>query len=316
MKIFFLSLFVSSFLFASAIEKPIAKYNVDGAVTDLVFQEGKLYCATSASSVDIIDFKTKTIINKITVGKIKDFMGDEIEAKIYSVDVLKNRVLLLAQAEHGFRKIDIYQDGKQTTVLDPSKKLYIAKAKFINEETILLALLSNDIISYNIKTQKYNWSTQASQSKFSNFVLSDNKQEVIIADESGELHIYDTNKGTLLKTLSGQNLDNVFQVDYKNGILATAGQDRRAVVYDMKSNNSYYKTSKFLIYSVGISQSGKLVAYSSDENNNVTVFNSATKSIIGIYGENKMIPIKILFISENKFFVASDDKVINLYEIK
>ena len=315
MKVLFLSIFIANALLALTIKHPIAQYKVDGAVTDIVYENNKLYCATSASSVDIVDIKTKKTVQKITVPHIKDFMGNDIEAKIYSVDVLHDKILLLSQANHGFRQIDILSDKKLTRVLDASQKLYIAKAKFVNDSTIILALLSNDIISYNIHTKKNNWILQASQSKFSNFVLSEDKTEVIVSDESGDLHIFDTNDGTLLKTLSGQNLDNVFQVDYKNGVIATAGQDRRVVVYDAKTNSSYYKLSKFLIYSVGVSPSGKLIAYSSDENNNITVFDANAKRTLAIYGDNKMIPVKILFISKKQFFVATDDTVINLYEI-
>jgi len=316
MKTIILSLLFSITLVASTITQPVAQFEVNGAVTDIVYKDHKLYCATDASCVNVMDIETQKILQTIKVAQITDFMGDIIDAKIYSVDVLNEQVLLLSQAEHGYRKIDIFQANKLSTVLPTSKKLYVAKAKFLNETTLLLALLSNDIISYNIKTQKYNWIVQASQSKFSNFVLSEDKSEVVVADESGNLHIYDTRDGTLLKTLSGQNLDNVFQVDYKNNIIATAGQDRRVVVYDLTSDSAYYKISKFLIYSVGISPNGKIIAYSSDENNNVTLFNTNTKATIGVYGGNKMIPVKILFINDNQFFVATDDRVINSYTVR
>jgi WD40 repeat protein len=243
-------------------------------------------------------------------------MGDTIDSKIYSVDVLDDKVLVLSQAEHGFREVSIFENDKLNMLISKDDKLYIAKAKFIDADTILLGLLSNDIISYDIKKKKQNWSIQASQSKFSNFVLSEDKKEVVICDESGDLHILDVKSGKNIKTLSGQNLDNVFQVDYKNGIIATAGQDRRAVIYNLKTGLAYYKTTNFLIYSVGLSPSGKLAGYASDENNNVTVFKTSSKSKIGVFGGNKMTLTNIVFVNENEFFVSSDDKTINFYKIK
>jgi len=316
MKFLLLISFVTSLLFSTNIKKPDKKYVADGAVIEIVYQNGRLYCATTASSVDIIDTATQKIVQKITVPKIKDFMGDIIDAKIYSVDVLNNSILLLSQAEHGYRKVDIVKDNKTYEAIGVDKKLYIAKAKFLDKDTILIALLSNDIISYDIKKKKYNWSVQASQSKFSNFVLKEDKSEVVVADESGNLHILNTTNGELLKILSGQNLDNVFQVDYKNGVVASAGQDRRVVVYDLTFNSAYYKKAPFIVYSVGLSPSAKLAAYSSDENNNVTLFKRSTKSKLGVYGGNKMTLNKILFINEKEFFVSSDDKAINYYKIK
>ncbi len=302
-------------LFSSNIKKPDLQLKADAAVIDIVYNDNKLYVSTIASVVNIFDLKTYKKIKTIKLPKIKDFMGDNVNAKVYSVDVLNSRILILSQAEHGYRSVYLYENNQLTQIISAEKKLSIAKAKFIDSNTIAMALLSNDIISYNIKEKKQNWSIQASQSKFSNFVLNEKKTEVVICDESGDLHIVDINDGKIFKTLSGQNLDNVFQVDYKNGIIVTAGQDRRVVIYNMKFNSAYYKTADFLIYSVGLSPSGKIAGYASDENNNVTLFKTATKSEIGVFGGNAMTITNILFLNENEFFISSDDKIINFYRL-
>ena len=316
MKTILTILIIASSLFSATINKPNATYLSSGAVVDLVYKENKLYSATDASCVDIFDVKTKELIQKIKVKQITDFMGDTIDSKVYSVDLLNNKILILSQAQKGARRVHIYENEKLNLVLPYTKKLFIAKAKFLDENTLLLGLLSNEIISYDINKQKINYRVQISQSKFSNFVLNEKKDEVIVADESGDLKIHTTKDGKFIKKLSGQNLDNVFQVDTKNGIIATAGQDRRVVIYAPKFNSAYYKTANFLIYSVGLSPSGKLVGFASDENNNITVFNTITKSTLGVFGDNKMTLSNILFINENEFFSASDDKTINLYKIK
>jgi len=312
-KIVLFTLFSIS-LFAKNLIMPVNSFKVDGSVTDLVYKNGKIYVSTDASCVDIIDEKTKKI-KKIILPKIKDFMGDEIDSKIYSVDILNNNILLLSQGEHGFRELYIY-DTKLNKIISIDDKLYITKAKFLNKNTVILGLLSNEIISYDILKHKKNWITQASQSKFSNFVLNEKKTEVVIADESGDLKIIDTKTGKILKILSGKNVDNVFDVDYKNGIIATAGQDRRVVVYNLATNSSYYKLSNFLIYTVGLSPSADFIAYASDENNNVTVFNRYTKSDIATFTGNNMTLTKIVFKNEKEFFVTSDDKMINLFKLK
>ncbi|WP_297442635.1 WD40 repeat domain-containing protein [Sulfurimonas sp.] len=314
-KIALLFLMLTS-LFATSVKKPDARYMASGAVTDLVYDSAKLYAATSASCVDIFDVNKKSKIKTITIPQIKDFMGDAINAKVFSVDVLGDKVLLLSQAEHGYRKVEIFENMKSINAVTTAEKLHIAKAKFLDKETLLLGLLSNDIISYNFVTHKRNWTVQASQSKFSNFALNEDKSKVVISDESGDLHLLSTKDGKLLKVLSGENLDNVFQVVFKNNIIATAGQDRRSVIYDLKSNSAYYMKAPFIVYSVGLSPKGKIAAYSYDENNNIMLFNTATKSKLGLYGGNKMTLTNILFINEKEFFVSSDDKVINYYKIK
>ena len=303
-------------LFGANVQKPIAQYISSGAVVDLLYNEGKLYSATDASCVDIFDITTKEIVKKIKVDKIKDFTGEVIDSKIYSVDLLKDKILILSQAKKGYRRLHIHENNETKLIISYTDKLYIAKAKFLDENTLLLALLSNEIISYNIKNKKINWETQVSMSKFSNFVLNEKKDKVVIADESGNLHVLKTKDGSNVKTYAGQNLDNIFQVDYKNGIIATAGQDRRLVIYNTKLKSSYYKLASFLIYSVGLSPSGKIVAYASDEQNNVTAFKTGTKTVLGKFIGNKMTLSNIVFMNEKEFFVACDDKIINLYKIK
>jgi WD40 repeat protein len=316
MKILIALFMVLSSLYASSVKMPQSTFRADGAVTDIVYKNAKLYVSTTAGMVDVFDTKTKKIITKIEVPKIKDFMGRESKAKIYSVDFYKGDILLLSQAQRGYRELFLYKNNELKKLIGVDEKLSIAKAKFIDEETVVFALLSNDIISYNIKTKKQNWTIQASMSKFSDFVLSEDKSQVVVADESGELHMFHAKNGELFKTLEGQNLDNVFNIDYKKQKIITAGQDRRAVVYDLSFNSAYYKTSHFLIYSAALSPSAKLGAFASDEQNNVTVFKTNTKSTVGVFGGNEMTLVKILFINENEFFVASDANTINLYKIK
>jgi len=314
MKLIILILFFITSLYSMKINEPDAIFKANGAVTDIVYKESKLYVATDSSGVDIFDTKTQKLLTTLKIGKITDFMGDIIDSKIYSIDILNDKILIVSQAEKGARRVHIYENNTFKLIDEGLNKLFIAKAKFINENTIIVALLGNEIISYKLQEKKKSYSVQVSQSKFSDFTLNENKSEIIIADESGTLQVYKTADGSFIKEFSGQNLDNVFQVDYKNGIILTAGQDRRAVVYS--KNSTYYKKAPFLIYSVGLSPSGKIAAYASDENNNVTLFKTSTQSRLGIYGKNKMTLTKILFIDESSFFVASDDKTVNFYKVK
>lgn len=316
MKIFFI-LLLSFSVYAQNLYMPDKIYRASGSVNDIVLSNTKLYCATSAGSVDIFNIKNTKKIKSLHIEKITNFLNEKIDAKVYSVDVYEKKVLVLSQASGGFREVYIFDEkGKATLVIGSKEKLYIAKAKFINKDTILLGLLSNDIVSFNIIKKSQNWSIQASQSKFSNLVMSKDKSEVVVADESGELHLISTKTGKVLQVLSGENLDNVFAVDYKKETVIAAGQDRRVGVYEMAFKSSYHLETPFLVYGVGLSPSAKIGAYSSDENNNVTLFKLSTKSKLGVYGGNKMTLTKILFMNEKEFFVASDDSVVNYYKIK
>ena len=316
MRFITLCLILFSFVFASGYENPVLQYRASGAVVDMVIDEGRLYVATVESSVDIFDIKTAKLLDKIEVPRIKDFMGDIINSKIYSVDIDENKIVILSQGNKGFRRVHMYEQGSLKLLISNKDQLYMSKVRFLDKQTLVLGLLGNEILSYDILKKAVNWRVQVSQSKFSDLVLNEAKDEVVVSDESGDLKILNTKNGKLLDTLSGQNLDNVFQVDYKNGIIATAGQDRRVVVYDIENFSAYYESAPFLIYSVGLSPSGKKVAYASDENNNVRVFDTKSKETLGQFTGNKMTLTKILFLNEKEFLVGSDDKIINLFQVK
>jgi len=316
MKNIFLILALISSIYASNMKKPILSITASGSVVDLVYKNNKLYTATDAGVVDIFDYKTKKIIKQITVPKIKDFMGDDVDSTIFSVDEFDDNIMILSKSKNGYNRIHIQKNDKKTLIIDYKKSLAIIKAKYLNKNTLILALLSNEIISYDIKKEKENYRVQVSGAKFSDFDLSEDKKTLVVTDESGDVNIFDTKNGKSIKVLSGENLDNVFEIDYKNGVIATAGQDRRVAVYVPKFNSAYHIQAKFIVYSVGLSPSGKIVAYSSDENNNVTLQSTITKSTIGHFTGNDITLSNIVFINENEFLVASNSPTINLYKIR
>ena len=318
LKNFLLSIFIFSLSISNINAKdlnPQHSLMASGGITDLVLQEDKLFVATTASSVDIFNIKTNEKIDSIKMPKIKDFIGDIIESKVYSVDVLKKDILILSQGENGGRNVNIYKDGQMQSIIEDTQRLFIGRAKFLDENHIVYALLSNQIYLYDIKNKKVLKEIQISQSKFSNFKFTQDKSKIIICDESGVITMIDSKSFEVLKTFKSQNLDNVFQIDIKNNLILTAGQDRRAAVYNINTNEAYYKEFSFLIYSVALSPSGKLAAFASDEENNVTIFNTTTKENLYKLTQNKTTLTNILFINENEIFVSSDDEKINYYKL-
>lgn len=304
--------------------KPNYIYEASGGVTDIVSDGSKIYVATDASSVDIFDLKTKELIQQIKVPKIKDFMGDIIDSKIYNVDVYNSKVLLTSQASNGFREVHMFRNGTLQTIITIEKKMFISKAKFVDDSTILFSLLGNEMYLYDLVKQKIIWRIDVRpvdadfNSTFADFALNENRTLAVVSDESGDLKIVDIKNAKIVKVLAGKNLDKVFKVDIKKEKIITAGQDGRCVVYDLKNSSDYFLKKKkwFLIYGAGLSPSGKLGAYSSDENNNVTVFNTDTKSIIFKLTSNLMTLSSILFINEIEIFITTDSNKFNYYKLK
>ena len=303
--------------------KPDIIYEASGSITDIMYKDSKVFVSTDASSVDIFDLKTNKMIHQIKVPQIKDFMGDIIDAKIYNVDVYKDKVLLTVQASKGFREIYIYTNNKLKKIISIDQKLFVSKAKFIDDTKIVFSLLGNEMYLYNYINNKIVWKIDVRaddaefNSTFADFTLNEDKTLAVVSDEGGDLKIVDIKLAKVSHVLANRNLDKVFKVDFKNNTIITAGQEGRCVVYNLATKSDYFLREKkwFLIYSAALSPSAKLGAFSSDENNNVTVFKTNTKSKLFKLTDNLMTLSAIIFINENEIFVTTDSNKFNYYNL-
>lgn len=295
---------------------PSFSYNTSASVTELMFNNHKLYASTIASSIDIFDIKTKEKISSIKIPKIKDFLGDEIESKIYSFDILEDKILILSQGNKGGRNIDIFENNKFKNIISDKKRMFIAKAKFLDKNNIVFALLSNEVYFYDMQKKEVKKIIQISHSSFSDFVLTEDKKYIIIADESGILTMLNTKTFELIKKFEKVNLDKVFQVDSKNNYILTAGQDRLSAFYNIKNKKAYTKKAPFLIYSAGLSPKAKFAGIALNEENDVLIFNTKSKMNLFLLKKNPSLITDILFINEEEIFISSEHNKINYYNLK
>lgn len=154
---YILAIFLTLNLYAQEIKelKPNYIFEATGGVTNLVIQNNLLLASTTASSVDIFDIEKKELLNSIKIDKIKDFTNQIIDSKVYSVDKINNKILILSQGQSGGRNIFIYENDKLENIISDEKRLFIAYTKFLDEENIIYALLSNQIYIYNLKEKKF-----------------------------------------------------------------------------------------------------------------------------------------------------------------
>ncbi len=293
---------------------PTFSLKANGDVQDLFYKDSLLYAANSNGSVEIFDIKTKSIIQTVTLPTIKDFAGDVIPAKIYSIDLFENKLLIVSQGAKGYRNLWIYENNKLTKIFDIDKKYFLQKASFLDKNRILFAQLSNQISVYNLETKQDEYSFQVSHSSFSHYKLSEDRKTFATTDESGIVRIIDSNKGTVVKELKAINLDRVYQLDYKNGVILTAGQDRKAVVYPKNDFSSYSLAFDFLLYSCALNPNSSLGAISHNELNEILVFDINTKKYLYNLTGQKATLTQILFISNNELFASSDSEIINFWK--
>ncbi|CAA6818508.1 MAG: Periplasmic nitrate reductase component NapL [uncultured Sulfurovum sp.] len=304
-------------LYAVSSVSPIHEIKVDGIVKDMTLHDDELLIGTDAGALHVYDYVNKVFTKQIQLDKVEDFVGDKIEARVFSVDKMQNRYLLLSTAgKGGYSNLWMHENNVTTQLLFPEDRQAVIKARFVDKGYILLGYLSNEAVLFDIKNKKELYKVQLSPSKFSDFALNEDKTQAVFSCESGVLSVIETKTGKVLHTLKGQNLDNVYKVDYKQGIVSAAGQDRRGALYDVMLNQGTYIEGSFLIYSTALSPSANKVAFTMDEKNNISIYNHSTKSkIVELQGQKSTLNT-IIFKDENTLFSSSDDDTVMMWRLK
>lgn len=199
-KIFFILLISSVALLALTVKKPTAIYKASGDVQVIAIDGDKLYAGTSNGTVEIFDTNKNKKIETITIPKVKDFAGDLAKAKVFSVDVIDNSVLIVSQGEAGFRDVYLYKSKQLKKLISPKNKLLVQKVSFTGPNSFVFLLLSNQVGLWDIGLQKYKYLYQLSASSFSHFMISEDKKTIASTDESGLIRIVDIASGKVIKT--------------------------------------------------------------------------------------------------------------------
>jgi len=315
MKYFLLIIAFMATLFSLEL-KPYKEIKFDGIVKDLVVRGDKLIAGTDTGKLQVYDLKQDKIVKTIQLPKIKDFMGDIVDTRVASVDFKDGRYLLLSDSGiGGFFNVWIHENNETKKIISHEDKKSLVKARFVDKNNILLGYLSNDIGLYNIPQKKELYKVQISESKFSDFALDKDRKTAAISCESGIIYLLDTKTGKILKELKSEHVDNVYKVDIKNKKVSGAGQDRRGSIYNLSSNKGDHLNGTFLIYATGLSPSGEKVAFAMDEENNIYVYSTLTKSLLAKLKGQKSTLNSIVFKDENTLFSASDDETVMMWKL-
>ena len=285
---------------------PIATLKVSGLVSDFVKDGDYLYVATDEGIVDIIDLFTQKIVEQIRLEPLHTTMGNLVPARIHSIDRYKGKTLLLSSGVSAYRNVWIHDGKALKKIIDEKKHLMPKRAFFTAEGKVILGTFGSDVTLYDTEENYSLYNTHISESTMGGMVLSNDKQKMILSDESGTARLIDIDSSKIDATFSSEHVDNIYSLAYKKNTLITAGQDRRVGVY-RKHQEAYHLKSDFLVYCVGLSPSANTAVYSSGAENHLQLFNtkdgSKTDRLIGHYAT----PNKIMFISENTLISSGDE---------
>lgn len=288
-----------------------------GNVQNIVIHGQNIVAGTSVGTLEVYKISDASLVKKITFEPIKDFTGETIAPKIFSVDALEgaDTYLSVVQASSGARKLVLIEKGIMRELISEKENLFINKAKFIDSNRILIALMSNELILVDTKSAQKRYQVQINPSHFSDFALNESKSLVASSCESGEITVSDVSTGKMLYVLSGGNVDNVYKVDFKNQKILCAGQDRRGIIYDTQSKSYERFDGSFLIYAGALSPSANLGAFAFNEQNDIVIFDVISKAKKHTLKGQKSTLNTIVFVNEKELVSGSDDQFILIWRL-
>jgi len=312
-RIFLIFLLISFSLFAETILLKSVK--VKGSILDFVVRDDRIYFATDKSKVLVYD-KDLNKLEEIKVRKIKNFLDELIDSDIYSVDEIDKKVLLLAQAEDGYSELFIFKNGKLEKVLDKSLKLYAKAAKFIDKNRVLLALMSDDVVIFDINLKKIICKKSVGEYFFSTMAIDATRTRAVIGDEGGEVVVVNTKKCDIEKRFVDINKDKILALYIANNLVAAGGRDKKLVIYNLDNKSYKFLKGEFFVYVTSISPGGTLVAYADNEKYDIKVVEYPTFNRISILSGHKNIINKIIFLDENILISVSEGGEIYKWRLK
>jgi len=306
----------STILCFGQVIQPALKIKTSGAITDFFIDGSNITLSTDAGTIEEFSLSSGKRLNINNLHMMVDFMGDPAPTKVYSIDRFETKILIVTQGNHGFRNLLIADKNDTIKVIDANRdKLMIKKARFINNKFILLGLMSNELILYDFDKKEIVYTSTISAYSFSDFYLNKNKQFAYSSDESGIVHKIDVIDGKIVEEFAGNNVDNVYRLVYKNGVIITAGQDRRVGVYNSITGKNYYLQKDFLIYSVALSSDAFIGAFTASEENDISVFNVETRNeLMKLKGHTSVIT-KMEFIDKHTLVSVADDHYLMIWKI-
>ncbi|MGH2267889.1 WD40 repeat domain-containing protein [Campylobacter taeniopygiae] len=270
---------------------------INSNITSLKLDKQNLYIGTDKGEILLYNIKDKSLKELLSFPKIKNYYGDEF-AKIYNIDIFKNKLLILSEGDFGSKNLSFYKESLQTKKLEESS---IIKAFFIDEDTYLLISIGSEIelIDKNLNHIKdFNFS----YSSLNDVMLSEDKNKLVVGFESGEVKLFDLKNWKILKNYDKIHKDNIYQVDLKNNVILSCGTDRRVGI--IKNEEQRFLQKDFLIYACALSPNGKLAVYSDNEAGISEVFNTDDFKTIKTFNNENLMSEFIIFLNNKDFIIS------------
>ena len=285
--------------------------NTPDALTDFVYNWQTITVSTMKGSVEKYVIKSGKLVGSYKFDKIKDFTGEEVDAEVFHIETAGDLLFALVHGENGKNNIFKLVDNSATLVV-PGQLFNSVIVDFyaVDKGKLLIALLSNELVLYDLKNKKNIYRVQVSPYAFSAMDVSHGY--VFTADESGEIHKTDIATGKLIKTYKGQHVDNVLCVASDGKTVAGGGKDRRVSFYNETTGSGTHLNTGYFVTALALG--GGKAAWFDDSSNAIVVYRiSDKKKIVSVTGHKSMVN-KLYFAPTGELVSCGSDGKIIIYK--
>ena len=235
-----------------------------------------LYLGTDGGELDIYDIKAGEFLEPIKFRTVKTHFSDAEPAKIFSIDRLGDALLVLA------------------------------------EKTAVVSDFGNEIYLIDLDSKKAVFKHKFSIALYVDFEINETRDKIAIGAESGVIYIYNLKTRQTEQTL---NLfkDNMYDIDYKSGVVSVGSIDKQAGVYN--GETSYFKAD-FIVYATALSPSGKSLAFMNGEQSDVSVYDVASKKKLATVKTGQQILNGLYLSNEGRLISVAYEKEVKFWSVK
>lgn len=302
MRVFVLLFLIFKFAFCAEL---LGEIKTNYAVTNMNLKGDNLYISTDGGEVLVYDLEQNKTIKTLKLSEISSYFETKLP-KIFSADALNDKILILSEDDFYKRAIFIYENDEFKKF--PLSNESVKKALFINKNLVVYASLSSEITFFDLNKKEIVFEYKFSTSSLSDIEIFD---DILIAGcESGEIYKFSSKEKKVLDTIPAHK-DNIYDVQiFSQNEFISGSADKNAIYYNDEKMQSL--KSNFLVYAVGLSND--YLAFMSDENSDISVFNKSLKKIDFI--KTNQSTLNGIIIYEDIIFSSAYEKNVKIWRIK
>ena len=186
------------------------------------------------------------------------------------------------------------------------------KAFFIDEKTAVVSDFGNEIYYIDLESKKAVFKHKFSIALYVDFEINKTRDKIAIGAESGVIYIYNLKTRQTEQTLNFFK-DNMYDIDYKNDVVAVGCIDKQAGVFN--GAMSYFK-SDFIVYATGLSDDAKTLAYMNGEESDILVYDIASKTKLATVKTGQQILNEIYLSDSGRLISVAYEKEVKFWSVK